>query len=269
MAPVCKFLLASLTLPLSFCFWSCGGSTISSTASSPTTTAPPAPPATQTFSCPSGEEDVMQYFVLSKQQRDSEFMNGQPNPLYTEVFPDQDFTAGGYWFWLKSTSAHGFDVDAFDKNYVYLRSTELAWTDNTTFKRKHQDVPIAARCVEPDAPGPEIQVANTQIDWYASCAQYKSTFLGTIVNDLDAPVLIDTGGNIGQVMTRVLHYRYNCDGNFQNCGDEEQFFLGRGYGQWRWKHFQDGATTPAQVTLLRNIEPGSPTSALPCPQSYE
>jgi len=227
----------------------------------------PSPPIPQGFSCPSGQSDVMQYFTMGKQDRDSQFMNGQPNPMYAQVFPDQDFAASGYWFWLKSASAHGFDVDAFDQNYVYLRSTELVWTDNTTFKRKHQDVPIAARCVAPNTPGPEIQVADTQIDWYASCALYKTSSLGTIVNDLDAPVPMDTGGNIGQVMTRVLHYRYNCDSAFQNCGDEEQFFLASGYGQWQWKHYQDGALVNS--TLINNIGPGTASGTLPCPQSYQ
>ena len=80
--------------------------------------APPSPPIAQGFSCPSGQSDVMQYFVMSKQNRDSQFMNGPQNPIYTEVFPDKDFAATGYWFWLKSASAHGFDVKSFDQNYV-------------------------------------------------------------------------------------------------------------------------------------------------------
>jgi len=89
----------------------------------------------------------MQYFVMDQQNRDSQFMNGEQHPIYTEVFTDQDFAASGYWFWLKSASAHGFDVKAFDQNNVYIRSTELVWTDNTTFKRFVNDLPIAARCV--------------------------------------------------------------------------------------------------------------------------
>ena len=229
-------------------------------------TAAPAP-GPQSFSCPAGQVDVMEYFVMSKENRDTQFMNGEQNPIYTQVFPDQDFAASGYWFWLKSPSAHGFDVDVFDQDFVYLRSTELIWNDNTTFKRKHHDVPIAARCIGPNAAGPEIQVADTQIDWYASCAQYQSSSLGTIVNDLDAPQLVSTGGNIGQVMTRVLHYRYNCDSSFQNCSDEEQFFLGQGYGQWQWKHYQNGILV--QTTLINNIENGAASGTLPCADSYQ
>ena len=75
------------------------------------------------------------------------FMSGKPNPLYTEVFPSEDFAAAGYWFWLKSPKAHGFDVKAFDPDHIYMRSTELQWEDNRTFKRFVHDLPIAARCV--------------------------------------------------------------------------------------------------------------------------
>ena len=204
---------------------------------------------------------------MKMQDRGTQFMNGQPNPIYTEVFPNEDFAATGYWFWLKSSSAHGFDVKAFDPNYIYIRSTELTWTDHTTFKRFVQDLPISARCVAPDAVGPEIQVTNTNFQYFASCTPYKSSQLQTSVNDLDAPVLMDTGGNIGQVLTRVLHYRYNCDTNFLNCVNEEQFFLAQGLGPWQWKHYQNGALVNS--TLINNLEPGTPAGTLPCANSYQ
>jgi hypothetical protein len=229
--------------------------------------APAAATEAQNFSCPAGQMDMMQYFVMSQQSRADQFMNGQQNPIYTEVFPDEDFASTGYWFWLKSVTANGFDVKAFDPNYVYLRSTELVWSDNTTFKRFVDDLPVAARCVASNAAGPEIQVADTTFQYYSACSPYKSSNLGTSLNDLDAPVVMDTGGNIGQVSTRVMHYRYNCDSAFQNCVNEEQFFLAIGYGLWQWKHYQNG--TLVNSTLINNIEPGSPGGTLPCTQAYQ
>jgi len=79
----------------------------------------------ETFACPAGQVDVMNYFAMDQQRRPLQFMSGSPNPIYTEVYPNQDFATSGYWFWLKSPTAHGFDVKAFDHNYVYMRSTEL------------------------------------------------------------------------------------------------------------------------------------------------
>jgi len=209
----------------------------------------------------------MQFFAMKKQARASQYMNGQPNSIYTEVFPDEDFGASGYWFWLKSAGAHGFDVKAFDRNNIYIRSTELTWSDNATFKRFNHDLPIAPRCLAPGVAGAEIQIADTDFQYFAACNPYKSSNLANAVTNLDAPLVMDAGGNLGQQSTRVLHYRYHCDGAFQNCVDEEQFFLAKGFGLWQWKHFQSGGLVKS--ALMNDLETGSPTATLPCPQSYQ
>jgi hypothetical protein len=220
----------------------------------------------QEFSCPDGQIDVMKYFVMSESLRSDEYMSGTTNPIYTKVFPDEDFAEEGYWFWLKSATANGFDVKAFDGDYVYMRSTELIWTNNTTFKRFVHDLPIAARCVPSGEAGPEIKVQDTSFQYYSSCKAYKESNIGTAVNDLDAPVLMDTGGNIGQVWTRVFHYYYNCNADFEQCTDEEQFYLANGYGEWQWKHYQNGVLVNS--TLINNMESGTTNATLPCPDSY-
>jgi hypothetical protein len=220
----------------------------------------------QTFSCPAGEIDVMKYFAMSQANRESEYMNGSKNPIYTKVFPDEDFAETGYWFWLKSTTGDGFDVKAFDANYVYMRSTELIWTNNTTFKRFVNDLPIAARCVPESGPGPEIKVSNTGFQYYSSCTAYKESNLGTAVNQLDKPELMNAGGDIGQVWTRVLHYNYNCNSDFQKCTDQEQFYLANGYGLWQWRHYQNGALVSS--TVMNEMEAGTTNATLPCADSY-
>lgn len=220
----------------------------------------------QTFSCPTGEADVMKYFVMDQERRAHHFVDGKPNPIYTQVFPDADFAPQGYWFWLKSSKAHGFDVKSFDEKYVYMRSTELEWKDNSSFKRFEHDLPIAHRCVEEGKTGQEIKVSDTKFDYLSSCRRYKSSSVGTAVNNLDAPVLMDAGGNIGKLWTRILHYHYNCDKGFKNCKDEEQFYLGNGYGLWQWKHYKNGAEVKsALINMLRN---GRPADMLPCENSY-
>ena len=144
---------------------------------------------------------------MKKRSRASQYMKGQPNSIYTEVFPDEDFGASGYWFWLKSAGAHGFDVKAFDQTNIYIRSTELTWNDNTTFKRFNHDLPIAPRCLAPGAASAEIQIADTKFQYFGSCNPYKSSNLANAVTNLDAPAVMDTGSNLGQQATRVLHYR--------------------------------------------------------------
>jgi hypothetical protein len=221
----------------------------------------------QPFSCPSGESDMLKYFVMSDKYRDNYFLSGDKNPLYTKVFPNEDFAETGYWFWLKSAQAHGFDVKAFNDTYIFMRSTELIWANNTTFKRFVDDLPIAARCVAEGKPGPEIKISDTAYQYYSSCHPYKQARLGTVINDLDAPVLMDAGSNIGRVWTRVLHYHYSCNQDFQQCADEEMFFLANGYGEWQWRHYKNGSLVNS--TLINTLDLGSTNATLPCRESYE
>lgn len=221
----------------------------------------------QTLSCPDGQADVMKYFAMEQHKRANHFVDGHPNPIYTQVFPDQDFAATGYWFWLKSPKAHGFDVKAFDPEYVYMRSTELEWKDNSTFKRFVHDLPMTSRCVPEGKAGKEIKVPDTSFQYYSSCRPYKSSTVGSAVFDLDAPEQIDTGGNIGQVWTRVLHYHYNCDKDFANCRDEEQFYLANGYGLWQWKHYKEDRLV--KTSTMNDFEEGRANGKLACKESYQ
>lgn len=219
------------------------------------------------FSCPAGYADVMKYFVMEKSKREEQFLHGPANSIYTEVFPDVDFAEKGHWFWLKSAAGNGFDVKVFDAEHVYMRATELTWTDNTSFKRFVKDLPIARRCVAEGKPGPEIRVADTTFQYYSSCRAYKASNLGTAVNTLDAPMQMNAGGDVGRAWTRVLHYHYGCDAKFENCSDEEQFYLANGFGLWQWKHFRKGVLV--KTTLMNNVEHGHATGALPCKDAYE
>ena len=224
------------------------------------------PLSAENFSCPAGQADVMKYFAMSHERREKYFLDGHPNAIYTQVFPNQDFSSSGYWFWLKSPKAHGFDVKAFDANYVYMRSTELEWKDNSTFKRFVHDLPIANRCVPEGKAGQEIKVADTKFQYYSSCRPYKTSTVGTAIFDLDAPEQIDAGGNLGSLWTRVLHYLYNCDKNYGHCRDEEQFYLGNGYGLWQWKHYKQGQLV--KTALMSDYEEGRAGGKLACEESY-
>jgi hypothetical protein len=157
-------------------------------------------------------------------------------------------------------------VKTVDEKYVYMRSTELEWKDNSSFKRFDHDLPIAERCIAEGEPGTEIKVSNTRFDYFSSCRPYKSSSVGTAVNDLDAPAQMGAGRNIGTLWTRVFHYHYNCDKTFKNCKDEEQFYLGNGYGPWQWKHFRDG--TEVKSALINVFRDGRPDATLSCGESY-
>jgi hypothetical protein len=38
----------------------------------------------------------MKYFVMNEERRAGQFIDGKPNPIYTQVFPDSDFASRGY-----------------------------------------------------------------------------------------------------------------------------------------------------------------------------
>ena len=188
------------------------------------------------------------------------------SPLHGGI-PQRGLCSSGLLVLAKKLEAHGFDVKAFDPDHIYMRSTELKWEDNRTFKRFVHDLPIAARCVTEGEPGPEIKVADTAFQYFSSCRAYKTSTVGTAVNNLDAPLQMDAGGNVGQVWTRVLHYHYNCNKSFQNCKDEEQFYLANGYGLWQWKHYRSGSLIKS--ALMNNMESGRVAATLPCSDSYQ
>jgi hypothetical protein len=111
------------------------------------------------------------------------------------------------------------------------------------------------RCIPVNGASPPLRVSNARFSFYANCKPYKTSSLGTIVNNLDAPEMMDAGGDIGQVLTRVLHYRFNCDKHFENCKDEEQSFLGKGYGRWKWVHLKYGEVV--KTTVVNHISKGT------------
>ena len=77
---------------------------------------------------------------------------------------------------------------------------------------------------------------------------------------------MDLGGNIGSAWTRVLHYHYNCDRRFQDCKDEEQFYLANGCGIWQWKYYRNGELL--KTALMNNLVTGKSKMALLCVEAY-
>ncbi len=54
-------------------------------------------------------------------------MAGTANPLFTNVKSDR-------FFWTKTAGGYPWDIQLYDKNYIYLWVTELDWKNPRTFK---------------------------------------------------------------------------------------------------------------------------------------
>ncbi len=230
----------------------------------------------QTFSCPSGTEDMLSYFVMGYPNRVSNFMGpGNANPIYSSITPDylDQFADTGYFVWVKSVNGYPWDVKSFDTNYVYDRTTELAWSDPQSFKRFDQDLPITHRCVKIGKVGPAIKVtsANTSYGFYKSCSKYQSGTLNYAWNTLTAPKSIQTAGNMGFVSTRLFKYHYDCDSTYANCKYLEVFSLGYQIGLYDWKYYtsQNGKWVLQQASSINNFDGGATTPYLPCTSSYQ
>ena len=230
----------------------------------------------QTFSCPIGTEDMLNYFVMAYPSRVENFMGpGNANPIYSSISPDylDAFAETGYFVWTKSRKGYPWDVKSFDAQYVYDRSTELNWSDPQSFKRFDQDLPITRRCVKVGKAGAAIKVtsAKTSYGFFKSCSKYQSGTLNYVWNTLTAPKQIETAGNMGQVTTRLFKYHYGCDSTYANCKYMEVFSLGYQIVLYDWKYYtaQNGKWVLQQESSINNYNVGQTTPYLPCTASYK
>jgi len=234
--------------------------------------------AQQTFSCPgNNKEDMLTYFVMGYPDRVDHYMGpGNANPIYTSINPD--LGSGGYalqgtFVWIKSANGYPWDVDTFDSNFIYHRSTELKWSDPTTFKRQAQDMPIAPRCIAIKGAGPNIGIPPnaTAYKFYSNCQPYQSANLSYVVNSVSKASLVDTGGNLGKVKTRYLTYEYACDSSYANCGYMEVYALGKNIGLYDWKYYinQSGSWVLRQESVINQFALGQTTPYFACTNTYQ
>ncbi|HZQ25101.1 MAG TPA: hypothetical protein VFA89_20090 [Terriglobales bacterium] len=229
----------------------------------------------QTETCPAGTEDMLNYFVMGYPNRLSNYMGpGNANPIYSAIVPEDgsQFATTGYFVWSKSASGYPWDVKSFDSKYVYDRTTELSWTDPTSFRRFTRDLPMTVRCVTIGKAGRAIKVdaSNTSYSFYTNCQAYQTSPLNYVLNELSAPSTVTTG-NLGTITARYFRYHYGCDQNYANCTDMEVFSLGYGVGLYDWKHYvaQNGKWQSVQDSIINNQQPGQTVPYLPCSNSYQ
>jgi len=232
--------------------------------------------AAQTFSCPSGTEDMLNYFVMAYPNRVDRYMGpGNANPIYSSINPELQsvFAPQGYFVWTKSLNGYPWDVKTYDANYVYDRSTELNWNDPSTFKRFNVDLPMSPRCIPVNRASHNLHIkpAQSAFTFYNSCTPQQTSNLGYVVNSITKPAMIDTGGSLGQVLTRQFKYQYGCDSSYSNCTDMEVFSLGYQIGLYDWKHYiaQSGSWVMHQESVINNFSLGQSTPLFMCTNTYQ
>jgi hypothetical protein len=233
--------------------------------------------AQQLNRCPRGTEDMLNYFVMGYPNRVDHFMGpGNANPIYTAIDPElgsSGFGTQGTFAWVKSIVGYPWDVDTYDTKYIYHRSTELKWTDATTFKRQANDLPISQRCISTRTGGLPLRAtpSQTTYSFYANCQPYQTANLSYTTNTISAPMYVNTGGNLGTVKTRLLVYQYSCNSKYQACQFMEVFSLGNQIGLYDWKYYksQNGKWVQSQESAINNLDPGQTTPSFACTNTYE
>jgi hypothetical protein len=232
--------------------------------------------AQQPFQCSKGTEDMLSYFVMSYPSRSDHYMGpGNANPIYTTIDPEiqTGYAPEGTFYWVKSLNGYPWDVNTFDWNYIYHRATELKWTDPSTFKRQAQDMPLTPRCVSIKGGTSPIKLppSRSTYSFYSNCQSYQTANLSYVVNTVSKPALVNTGGNLGTVKTRLLSYTYACNSSYSACQYKEVFSLGQNVGLYDWKYYtaQNGNWVQKQESVINKFSVGHSTPYFACPNTYQ
>lgn len=218
-------------------------------------------------SCPSGTYDMLDWMTMDSSLRSTYHLEGNSNPLYTVM-------GSGKFYWVKGGLGYPWDIQQYDNNYIYLWITELSWTVPQSYKvfnGSPPDLKLVPRCAKGGSPGSTITVPNTSYDLHTNCSNTCSVTLGlqSSVNEVWGPYTYSFGGSLpSNLPTLVISYRYNCDTNYANCGDKEEYYVAQKYGLVQWVHYiripATGSYAQLQKTIFNKLVVGVVTPDFPC-----
>ena len=218
--------------------------------------------AETTMNCPAGTYDMLDWMTLDSSLRSTYHMEGTANPLYTNML-------SGKFYWTKGANGSPWDIQLFDSKYIYLWITEYNWLDPHTFKKfaDNTNMPLVPRCAKAGFPGSTITVKNTAFQIYTDCTHYTTMTLYNAVNQVWGPYKITLGGMLpANLSVLVASYRYNCDSNYNNCRDKEEYYLAQKYGLVQWVHYSlvSGTYQFDQRTIFNQLVKGTTSPSFTC-----
>jgi len=212
--------------------------------------------------------DMLAWMTMSPELRASHHMASSANPVYTKVLPDR-------FVWTKT--AHGFpwDIQLYDDKYIYLWVTELDWKDPNTFKVFNSpelgrfNLPLTPRFAKAGYPGSTVKISDSTYEIHSDCKTFTTHHLGHVINEVWGPYKENLGGGLPpDLETLVISYRYNCDADYGNCRDKEEYHLAQPYGLVKWQHERlqaDGTYgSPDSVTSINRLMEGQVQPVTTC-----
>lgn len=218
--------------------------------------------AETTMNCPAGTYDMLDWMTLDSNLRTTAHVAGTANPLYTNF-------GNGKFYWTKGANGSPWDIQLYDNSYIYLWITESDWTNPQTFKKfaHNTNMPLVRRCAKGGYPGSTILVPDTLYQTYTDCTHYTTSNLRLGINQVWGPYTITLGGALpANLPVMIASYRYNCDSNYANCGDKEEYYLAQRYGLVQWVHYGlvSGVYKFRQRTIFNQLVKGTTTPYFPC-----
>ena len=212
--------------------------------------------------------DMLAWMTMSPSLSASHHMSGTANDVYTTVWPDK-------FFWTKTIQGFPWDIQLYDSKYIYLWVTELDWQNPHTFKvfrsprLGNLNLPLAPRFAQGGYPGSTIKISDSSYEIHSDCNTFTTHDLRYVINEVWGPYTENLGGDLpANLQTMVISYRYNCDANYWNCRDKEEYHLAKPYGLVKWQHEKlqaDGKYAPPDsVTFLNRLMSGQTRPVTAC-----
>ncbi len=212
--------------------------------------------------------DMLSWMTMRSDLGIDHHMAGTANPLFTKVKSDR-------FFWTKTSGGYPWDIQLYDKNYIYLWVTELDWKNPRTFKAFRSatkgkfNLPFVPRYAKGGFPGSTIKISDSRYEVHSDCNAYVAKNLGHVINEVWGPYKETLGGHLPvNLQTLVISYRYTCDANYANCRDKEEFHLAKPYGLVKWQHqalASDGTYKPPDnVTYFNQLASGQTSPVTAC-----
>ena len=102
---------------------------------------------------------------------------------------------------------------------------------------------------------------------YSDCDHYITQNLRKGINQVWGPYPMSLGGSLpNSLQVLVASYRYNCDVNYANCNDKEEYYMAQKYGLVQWVHYSmvKGAYKMQQKTVFNQLRSGGASPSFPC-----
>lgn len=202
--------------------------------------------------CKANEYDMLEWMAPAQPVQNSH---------YNVIYP-----ATGKFYWVKGALGYPWDVNEFNQVGVFDSTTELVWSNPSSYKIFEKPRQWVPRCVPiPASSGKLTTVTQTPDDtWYdehTSCTSFTRHNLLYSITELWGPDQVNLSP-LPIAPTLTLAYRYGCDAAYSKCNDKETFEFQHGPGLVRWTHYVWALN---DWKLVRQTIDNAPTTATVVP----